>query len=104
VVWSNRAFRDETGKVAEILCVGNDITDRKTFETVLEEARVQLTATIQEQNTRLQEANVQLRKEVEERKKAQQALEESRDRYRLFSKASTEGILFHDNGIAIEAQ
>ena len=102
VVWSNRAFRDETGNVTEILCVGNDITDRKTFETVLEEARVQLTATIQEQNTRLQEANVQLRKEVEERKKTQQELEESRDRYRLFSKASTEGILFHDNGIIIE--
>ncbi len=102
VVWSNRAFRDKAGKVTEILCVGNDITDRKTFETVLEEARVQLTETIRKQNTRLQEANDQLRKEIEERKKAQQALAESHDRYRLFSKASTEGIVFHDNGIIIE--
>ncbi|MBC2709675.1 MAG: PAS domain S-box protein [Desulfosarcina sp.] len=102
IAWSNRAFRDETGKVTEILCVGNDITDRKTFETVLEEARVQLTATINEQNTRLQETNARLKNEVEERKKAQQALKESRDWYRLFSKASTEGILFHDDGIAIE--
>ncbi|WP_372680578.1 PAS domain S-box protein [Desulfosarcina sp.] len=103
VVWSNRAFRDETGKVIELLCVGNDISDRKAFETVLEEARLQLTATVRKQNTRLQEANAQLRKEVEERKKTQQALAESRDRYRLFSKASTEGILFHDNGRLIEA-
>ena len=102
VVWSNRAFRDETGKVTEILCVGNDITDRKAFESVLEEHKLQLTATIQEQNTRLQEANERLEKEVAERKKIQQALEESRDRYRQLSKASTEGILFHDNGILIE--
>lgn len=102
VVWSNRAFRDETGKVNELLCVGNDISDRKAFEAVLEEARLQLTATVQEQNTRLQEANIRLRKEAEQRKETQQALEESRDRYRLFSKASTEGILFHDNGVLIE--
>lgn len=102
VVWSNRAFRDDTGNVAELLCVGNDISDRKAFETVLEAARLQLTATIQEQNARLKEANTRLRKEVEERKKTQQALSESRDRYRLLSKASTEGILFHDNGKVIE--
>ncbi|BBO66234.1 hypothetical protein DSCA_01640 [Desulfosarcina alkanivorans] len=95
VVWSNRAFRDETGKVAHILCVGNDITDRKAFEAVLEKARLELTAKVQEQNNRL-------RKEVEERKKAQHALAESLDRYRLFSEVSTEGILFHDKGIAIE--
>jgi PAS domain S-box-containing protein len=103
VVWSNRAFRDQSGKVTELLCVGNDISDRKAFETVLEDARLQLTATIQEQNTRLQQANTRLRKEAEERKKAQQELAESRDRYRLFSKASTEGILFHDKGTLIES-
>lgn len=96
VVWSNRAFRDETGKVISILCVGNDITDRKDVEAVLEGARIQLTDTIRKQNQ-------QLKKEVAERKKAQQALAESLDRYRLFSDVISEGILFHDNGIAIEA-
>lgn len=95
VVWSNRAYRDKNGNVTDILCVGNDITDRKAFEAVLEEARVQLTAKIQKQNTRL-------KKEVVERKKAQEALAETIDRYQLFSEISTEGILFHDNGIAIE--
>jgi PAS domain S-box-containing protein len=95
VVWSNRAYRDKCGKVTDILCVGNDITDRKAFEAVLEAARVQLTTKIQKQNTRL-------KKEVAERKKAQEALAETLDRYRLFSEISTEGILFHDNGIAIE--
>ena len=69
-------------------------TERR-LKRFLEEARVQLTAKIQEQNT-------QLKKEVAERKKAQEALAESLDRYRLFSEISIEGILFHDNGIAIE--
>ncbi len=96
VVWSNRAFQDETGKIVSILCVGNDITDRKHVEAVLEGARVQLTDTIREQNQ-------QLKKEVAERKNAQQALAESLDRYRLFSDVISEGIVFHDNGIAIEA-
>ncbi|BBO86413.1 hypothetical protein DSCO28_69790 [Desulfosarcina ovata subsp. sediminis] len=102
VVWSNRAFFDFRGKVTELLCVGNDITDRKTFEAVLESARVQLTATVQAQNAQLQESNRRLKKEMAERKAAEQALKESRDRYRLYSMASTEGILFHANGIAIE--
>jgi trehalose-6-phosphatase len=63
-------FGTKPGQGRHILCVGNDITDRKAFEAVLEEARVQLTAKIQEQNT-------QLKKEVAERKKAQEALAES---------------------------
>ncbi len=102
VVWSNRAFYDAAGTITQILCVGNDITDRKVFETVLEESRLQLTTTIAEQNERLQSANTRLQEEVKARTRAQQELEESRDRYRLLSQAPTEGVLFHENGIAIE--
>lgn len=32
IAWSNRAVRDEKGSVQHILCVGNDITERKTSE------------------------------------------------------------------------
>jgi PAS domain S-box-containing protein len=102
VIWSNRAFRDASGRVSHLLCVGNDITDRKTVEALLEEAKSQLTAEVQEQNQQLQDVNARLREEIEHRKKAQQALEESRNRFRLLSRAPTEGILFHNNGIAIE--
>lgn len=34
--WTNKAIRDETGRVAEILCVGNDITDLKHTEEALQ--------------------------------------------------------------------
>ncbi len=40
---------------------------------------------------------------VTERRSADVALKESRDRYRLFALVSSEGIFFHDNGIVIEA-
>ena len=102
VVWSNRAFRDEAGKVSGILCVGNDITDRKAMEALLEQDRVKLTARVQEQNQSLKEANEKLKAEIAQREKVQQELQESRNRYRLLSEASTEGILFHENGIMIE--
>ncbi len=32
VHWSNRAIRDQRGNVTEILCVGNDVTERKRLE------------------------------------------------------------------------
>jgi PAS domain S-box-containing protein len=51
------------------------------------------TAGIQEQLTHLQETHERLKNE----------LQACRDQYRLFSEVSAEGILFHDNGIAIAA-
>ncbi len=103
VVWSNRAFRDAAGRVTEILCVGNDITDRKTAEALLETSRERLIAKIQQQNAALQEANARLQRETEVLETTGRALQESMDRYRLFSAVTTEGILFHDNGILIDA-
>jgi len=35
VAWTNKAMCDESGKVREILCVGNDITGRKQMEEEL---------------------------------------------------------------------
>lgn len=35
VAWTNRAIRDEFGNVTEILCIGNDITERKRLEDLL---------------------------------------------------------------------
>ena len=39
VAWTNWPVRDENGQVAEILCVGNDISDRKRFEEALRVSR-----------------------------------------------------------------
>jgi len=38
VAWTNRAIRDEFGSISEILCIGNDITERKRLEDLLAES------------------------------------------------------------------
>jgi PAS domain S-box-containing protein len=37
VAWTNKAIRDGKGKVIEILCIGNDITERKRIESELKD-------------------------------------------------------------------
>jgi formate hydrogenlyase transcriptional activator len=38
VAWTNKAIRDGNGKVIEILCIGNDITERRQLEILLTES------------------------------------------------------------------
>ena len=38
VAWANKAICDGNGKVIEILCIGNDITERRQMETLLSES------------------------------------------------------------------
>ncbi len=38
VAWTNKAMRDADGKVREVLCIGNDITQRKQMEKALSES------------------------------------------------------------------
>lgn len=42
VAWSNRGIRNEDGTVREVICVGNDITERKRVEDALTESRQRL--------------------------------------------------------------
>lgn len=39
VAWTNKAIRDKDGNVLEILCIGNDITERKQLEAQLQQAQ-----------------------------------------------------------------
>ena len=38
IAWTNKAIRDAQGAVSEILCIGNDITERKRVEEALRES------------------------------------------------------------------
>ena len=38
VAWTNKAIRDGSGNVIEILCIGNDITKHRELESLLEES------------------------------------------------------------------
>ncbi len=41
IVWTNKGIADEKGDISEILCVGNDITQRKKAEQALRESEAQ---------------------------------------------------------------
>jgi PAS domain S-box-containing protein len=47
VAWTNRPICNERGEVVELLCVGNDITDRKRAEEQLEASHKQLSGIIE---------------------------------------------------------
>jgi PAS domain S-box-containing protein len=38
IAWTNKAIRDENGAISEILCIGNDITERKAIQEALRES------------------------------------------------------------------
>jgi PAS domain S-box-containing protein len=47
VAWTNKAIRDKDGNISEILCIGNDITERKFLQSQLEQAeRIEAIATL----------------------------------------------------------
>ena len=67
---------DEAGKVTGILGVFWDITDRKLAQEELDRYRGGLEDLVKERTARLAKLNERLTREIEERKKAEQALQE----------------------------
>lgn len=64
VSWTNKAIEDENGRVLEILCVGNDITENKRVErkrSLAEQALKKREAELEEQTLNLEEANAALK-------------------------------------------
>jgi len=50
IAWTNRAVRDEDGRVCEIICIGNDITAHKEAERNLRKTTRQLKERVKELN------------------------------------------------------
>ena len=87
-------LRDTNGRPLGILGISHDITDRKRMDEALRRAQDDLERRVKERTKDLLTANAQLREEIQERKKAENALEENEARYRtLFENI--------DNGVAI---
>ncbi len=86
------ALRDEQGKVAGILGIFSDITDRKRAEETMRNARDELERGVAERTAELTEANLQLQREVEERERIGSALRQSKERYELAARGAGVGI------------
>jgi len=56
MAWTNKAICDNTGRLVEILCVGNDITERKAMEEELRKHRDHLEELVKERTAELKQA------------------------------------------------
>ncbi|MCU0979072.1 MAG: PAS domain S-box protein [Pirellulaceae bacterium] len=70
-------LRDEQGHVTGILGMFSDITERKRVQEALQKARDELERRVEERTAELRQTNERLQAEVEERRRAEQALRES---------------------------
>jgi PAS domain S-box-containing protein len=70
------AFRSSAGRLALTL---EDITERKRFTTALQQARDELEIRVAQRTAALEKSNRKLRAEVQNRKKAEKALEQKTD-------------------------
>ena len=75
VAWTNKAVLDDRGQVEEILCIGNDVTDRKRAEAELQRAHDELEQRVEERTVELTQANASLQEQVAERRRAEEALQ-----------------------------
>ncbi len=100
IAWTAKAVLDEKGTPSEILWVGNDITELKLKETLLEKSRTELEQKVQIRTAELQRANIELQREIDERKWVHTVLRKSQEKYRLLVENANEGIIvIQDNFI-----
>ncbi|MBU1125199.1 MAG: PAS domain S-box protein [Candidatus Omnitrophica bacterium] len=77
VLFAGSTMVDAQGEIEGVICVGQDITDRKRSEVDLRRAKDDLEIKVKERTAELQTSNQQLERELTERKKTQLALQEA---------------------------
>ncbi len=83
---------DTEGKVVGLLGTYEDITERKQSEEELRRAREELEIRVIERTQELSEANLKLMQEIRERRRVEEALLLSRERYALAVNAGQVGV------------
>ncbi len=98
IAWTNKVIPGENGNSAEILCVGNDVTERKYGEALLKKCRNNLEKVVRRRTAELKKANEALKQEISEREWAEQILSSSEKKYRLVAENANEGIVISQDG------
>ncbi len=81
---------DAEGRVWGLLGIDTDICELKRVEAELRQIKVELESRVEERTTELAEANRHLKIEIGERRRAEAALRESQERYRLISELTSD--------------
>ena len=76
-------YRDATGEIVGVIAFAVDITERKVAEEELQRAHAELEKRVELRTAELSQANALLLQEVAERRRMEEELRESSERYRL---------------------
>ena len=88
----------ENGDLGGIEILTHDITARKKAERELAKQHEQLESTIEQRTEELKKANLLLKKEIGERKQAEQAIRESEEKFRILAEKSPNMIFINKRG------
>ena len=103
IAWHNTVLRNEADKIIATLSSGEDITKRRKHERELDEYRNHLEELVTKRTAELTKANEKLQCEITERNEAEEALQESEERFRRLSEAAFEGIVISNQGLIVDA-
>jgi len=82
IAWTNKLIRREDGRVAEVMCIGHDITELKQAEAELRQSNERLERMVAERAAELLVKNRRLKEEIQRQDRTEQALRESEEKYR----------------------
>lgn len=85
-------IRDRDGNIIGVILVFRDVTEKKKAEDALQKAHDELEIRVQERTAKLLKANELLKREIDERKWAEQALRESEKRFRDLTESTSDWI------------
>ena len=102
------ASGDEIGKLSRAFNAMADhlqkeLHERKRAELALRRHRDRLEEIVRERTAKLASTNDKLTQEIDGHKRTEEALRKSEERYRRLSEVTLEGIVFHENGIFLDA-
>lgn len=98
---------DETGLLSDSFNtmaenLEQELADRKRADSKLQEYNTNLENTVSERTSMLTLTNEKLSAEIDERSKIENALMESKDRYRRFSEVTLNAIVFHSENTIVD--
>ena len=102
------ASGDEIGKLSRAFNAMADhlqkeLHERKRAELALRRHRDRLEEIVRERTAKLASTNDKLTQEIDGHKRTEEALRKSEERYKRLSEVTLEGIVFHKNGVFIDA-
>ncbi len=97
VLFTANIIKDEKGNPVSLIGTFMDISERKKLERKIINAKVELERKVMERTSELRNTDRKLKREIEDRKQAENLLRESKERLSAFMNSVTDGFILYDS-------